>query len=40
MVETRAAHGIGADGEAYLAAGAQICANGEEVYGHSDLIVK
>lgn len=40
VVETGAGQGIGANGDACLAAGARIAANGADVFGHADLIVK
>lgn len=40
IVETNAGHGIGAGDEVYLAAGAQIGANAEEVFSRAEIIVK
>ncbi|MFB1486095.1 MULTISPECIES: alanine dehydrogenase [unclassified Thiocapsa] len=40
LVETAAGDGIGASDETYRAAGAQVCATGEEVFGRAELLVK
>ncbi|ADZ69862.1 alanine dehydrogenase [Polymorphum gilvum] len=40
FVETKAGAGIGADDQAYAAAGATICATAEEVFGAAEMIVK
>ncbi len=40
LVETKAGAGIGADDSAYVAAGAKIAANAEEIFQTADMIVK
>ncbi|MCA8252559.1 hypothetical protein LGM89_04705 [Burkholderia sp. AU31624] len=40
VIETGAGQGIGANDDAFLAAGARIAANGADVFSHADLIVK
>ncbi len=40
LVETQAGAGIGADDEAYRAAGAEIAENAEEIFARADMVVK